>query len=418
MMRAIPHRANAAYYAHHITLVNVGTEDVAELLVHPERERLLVEAYLRDSYGTEELLEGVRTERDPDVARADQLRRRAAELPEGSERENLLRAADTLEALAQGRMREVPGQPVSYGIGDDAFKELFEYVKLRGTCRLSGIPEARESAERLRPGRGAMFDLVQLAYRDARIAEIKLVADFPIVTAVFGYTRVGFDPESSLGDAKVQTTFNAFPSLRMSRESLVDRVPIFVNVADTEALFVRLDPIELVRLVGRRLPGVVNEVPSSEREARLWLLRNVGSVDRFVTPAGMTPITRTVFGLVHTLSHFIIRAAALLGGIDRTGLGEYLFPRMGAFVVFNANTVFNLGGLTTLFEESLLELIESATSDPLARECVYDPVCSEHWNGSCHACTHLGEMACAFFNRGMSRAYVFGSGTMPGVWSP
>ncbi len=418
MMRAIPHRANAAYYAHHITLVNVGTEDVADLLVHPERERLLVEAYLRDSYGTEELLEGVRTERDPDLARADQLRRRAAELPDGPERVNLLRAAETLEALAQGRTREARREPVTYGIGEEAFKELFEYVKLRGTCRLSGIREARETAERLRPGRGAVFDLVELAYREAKISDVKLVADFPVVTAVFGYTRVGFDPESSLGDAEVRTTFNAFPSLRMSRETLVDRVPIFVNVAETEALFVRLDPVELVRWLDRRLPGAVGEVPKSEREARLWLLRNVGSVDRFVTPAGMTPVTRAVFGVTHTLSHLFIRAAALLGGIDRTGLGEYLFPRIGAFVVFNTNTVFNLGGLTTLFEESLLELIETATSDPLARECVYDPVCSEHWNGSCHACAHLGEMACSFFNRGMSRSYVFGAGALPGVWTP
>lgn len=418
MMRAIPHRANAAYYAHHITLVNVDYEDVAELRDHPDRERLLVEAYLRDSYATEELLEGVRTERDPDLVRADQLRRRAAELPDEPDRARLLQAAETLEALAQGRKAEVPKESATYGIGEGAFKELFEHVKLRGTCRLSGIREAREAAERLRPGRGAMFDLVELAYREAKISEIKLVSDFPIVTAVFGYTRVGFDPESVLGDTEVRTTFNAFPSLRMSREVLVDKVPVFLNVAETEALFIRLDPVELVGWLGRRLPEYVREVPRTEREARLWLLQNVGEVDRFVTRAGMTPITRAVFGVAHTMSHVFIRATALLGGIERTGLGEYLFPRIGGFLVFNANTIFNLGGLTTLFEESLLELVETATLDPLARECVYDPVCSEHWDGSCHACTHLGEMACSFFNRGMSRSYVYGSGPVPGLWTP
>lgn len=417
MMRAIPHRANAAYYAHHVTLVNVDTEDVAELLAHRDRERLLIDAYLRDSYNTAELLEGVRTEQDPDVARADQLRRRAAELSDALERETLLKAAETLEALAQRPRPLAPSETVDSGIGDEPFNELFEYVKLRASCRITGIREARDAAERLRSGRGAAFDAVEGEYRRAKISEVKLVADFPIVTAVFGYTRVGFDPESALGDAEVKTTFNGFPSLRMSRDAFLDKVPIFVNIAETEALLVRLDPVEVVRWVADRVPGAIASLPGSEAEARLWLLRNVGNVDRFVTPAHMTPVTRAVFGVTHTLCHLVIRAASLLGGIERTGLGEYLFPRIPAFVVFNANTVFNLGGLTTLFEESLLELIETATSDPLARECVYDPVCSEHWDGSCHACTHLGEMACAFFNRGMSRSYVFGSDAGTGIWT-
>jgi hypothetical protein len=87
---------------------------------------------------------------------------------------------------------------------------------------------------------------------------------------------------------------------------------------------------------------------------------------------------------------------------------------MGAMVIYNSNTVFNLGGVTTLFEEELELLLENVRSNPLARECVYDPVCSDHLNSSCHACTHLGEMSCSFFNRGMSREYLFGP---KGFWS-
>lgn len=417
MMRAIPHRANAAYYAHHITLLNVDTQDVAELLNHPERERILVEAYLRDSYSTEELLQGVRTDRDPDLVKADDLRRRASAMPEGAGRDSLLQAAETLEALVRGPTSTTLPGSTPYGLGEDAFKDLFEYVKLRGTCRITGIREAREAVELVRPGQGAMFDLVEQTYRDFKIAEVKLVQNFPIFTAVFGYTRVGFEPESALGETKIRTTFNAFPSLRMSKESLVDRVPIFINKTETEALLIRLDPIQLVEWINRRLPGSVTAIPKDERDARLWLLRNVGGVDRFVTQTGMSEVTKAVFGVIHTLSHVFIRAAALLGGIERTGLGEYLFPRLGALLVYNANTVFNLGGLTTLFEDSLLQLVETGTSDPLARECVYDPVCSEHWGGSCHACTHVGEMACSFFNRGMSRSNVYGSGMLPGIWT-
>ena len=59
LMRPIPHRANAAYYAHHITKVNVSREDVQPLQEHPEKERILVQAYLEGFYETEDLLRGI-----------------------------------------------------------------------------------------------------------------------------------------------------------------------------------------------------------------------------------------------------------------------------------------------------------------------------------------------------------------------
>ena len=100
MMRAIPHRANAAYYSHHITKVNVGTEDLRNLLIHPERERILVESYLRDSYTTAELLEGVSVGKDPQESMAQQIRQMAAGLPDGPDRRKYLEAAETMERLA------------------------------------------------------------------------------------------------------------------------------------------------------------------------------------------------------------------------------------------------------------------------------------------------------------------------------
>jgi hypothetical protein len=41
------------------------------------------------------------------------------------------------------------------------------------------------------------------------------------------------------------------------------------------------------------------------------------------------------------------------------------------------------------------------------RRCVYDPVCYER-EGGCHACTHLAETSCRFFNLNLSRAFLFG----------
>jgi hypothetical protein len=407
-MRPIPHRANAAFYTHHVTRVNVGKGEVDELLHRPDGEQILVDAYLKDSYAIDAMLDertGAGT-----LPLSVQMRRKAMETPEGEERKRLLEMADWMEQQEAKEKQGAAKQPVRYGVGNNALKELFEYVKLRGTSKFSTISDIRAEVERRQPGNGRKFDLIEREYVSAGFEEIKLVADFPIVTSVFGYTRVSVDPVTTTGE---KTTFRHFPTFQYSSQSVHDKIPIFVRAAETEALFVRLDPMRLVCWAEECRPGTVRDLPKDNREARLWLLRNVGEVDRFVTPKDLDPATRLLFGIVHTVSHMFIRAAASLAGIDRTGLGEYLFPRMGAFVVYNSNTVYNLGGLTTLFEEELRELLNKTRFDPLAKSCVYDPVCSEHHESSCHACTHLGEMACAFFNRGMSREFLYGA---DGFW--
>jgi hypothetical protein len=405
IMRPIPHRANAAYYSHHITRVNVSRQDVQVLLDHPEKKRILVDAYLNNVYRTEDLLRGVTG--DSGGSDADRMRRRAAALPEGPEKQKLLEAAMVLAALDL-RSGSAVESAAAHELSDAATEELFDYVKLRGACNISGLDDVRRTVEQKRPGMGRMFDRIQQEHQLAGLSEIALITDFPIATTVFGYTRVSPDPETAIGDRRIHTTFRRFPTFRMSGDSLQDKIPVFCRVAETEGLLVRIDPVRLLAWVDRMCPGSIGEVPADESEAKLRLLGCVGDVDRFVTPAGMSEITRTIFGLVHTASHALIRAAASLAGVERAGFGEYLFPRIGTFVIYNANTEFNLGGLTTLFEEELEILLARARYDPLARECVYDPVCREQHHSSCHACTHLGEMACAYFNRAMSRQFLFG----------
>ncbi|RAQ94075.1 hypothetical protein A4R35_00925 [Thermogemmatispora tikiterensis] len=39
--------------------------------------------------------------------------------------------------------------------------------------------------------------------------------------------------------------------------------------------------------------------------------------------------------------------------------------------------------------------------------CIDDPVCLEE-TGACHACMHISEMSCEYFNRNLHRKYLFG----------
>jgi hypothetical protein len=412
LMRPIPHRANAAYYAHHITKVNVSREDVQPLQDHPQKERILVDAYLESYYKTEDLLRGI-VGKERSATLSEQTLRKAQKMPEGPEKEKWLDMARTMKAMEEIDFKTETEKQVPLGITDESLDELFDYIKLRGTCQIKTLKILKNEMDRKFPGRGRLFDKVQREHLEAGIREISLVEDFPVITAVFGYTRVSAEPELRIGDRTIKTRFRRFPTFRMSSEKLQDRIPIFTRVSKTEGLLVCLDPVSILKWLKKRIVGGINDIPTDEKTARIWLLRNVGNVDRFVTAKGMSEITRHVFGLVHTLSHMFVRAAASRAGVDRTGFSEYLFPHIGAFVVYNANTEYNLGGITTLFEEELDILLNKVRYDPLARECMYDPICLEQMNGSCHACTHLGEMACGFFNRGMRRDYVFGS---TGYW--
>jgi hypothetical protein len=114
---------------------------------------------------------------------------------------------------------------------------------------------------------------------------------------------------------------------------------------------------------------------------------------------------RMVFGLLHTFSHLSMRQAALLCGLESTSLSEYVLPKALSFALYcNHRFGATIGALTALFEQSLSEWMNSIRE---TRRCVYDPVCRDR-SGNCHACTHLAETSCRFFNLNLSRAFLFG----------
>ena len=117
------------------------------------------------------------------------------------------------------------------------------------------------------------------------------------------------------------------------------------------------------------------------------------------------PEARLVFGLIHSFSHLCVRQAALLCGLDATSLSEYIFPRTLAFALYcNHRFGATIGALTALYEQSLAEWLNAVRS---VRRCVYDPVCYDR-EGNCHACSHLAETSCRFFNLNLNRAFLFG----------
>ena len=95
----------------------------------------------------------------------------------------------------------------------------------------------------------------------------------------------------------------------------------------------------------------------------------------------------------------------MLCGLDHTSLSEYVLPRTLTVALYcNHRFGATIGALSALFEQSLSEWLNAVQE---TRRCVYDPVCRDR-TANCHACTHLPETSCRFFNLNLSRAFLFG----------
>jgi hypothetical protein len=240
---------------------------------------------------------------------------------------------------------------------------------------------------------------------------IRLTSDFPILTAVYGYSRTYENPDTG-----------EYPRLRAFPQK-EDGVPIYATKTSTEAALFRLDPLQVARwlaennLLHREEKAEETDSPKSElgqsinpdtldrTEARALLYNIISSVEPYDDISEYDGPTKYLHGLLHTISHELLKEAALLSGIERTSLAEFLFPETLTIAIYSNQTEsFTIGGLYTLVERNLEDWLASAVDE--TKHCLYDPVCAEQ-GGTCHACTHISEIGCQHFNQNLSRGYLF-----------
>jgi len=230
--------------------------------------------------------------------------------------------------------------------------------------------------------------------RQVGMSSLSLADDFPILTVTYGYSRAEYAPN--------QCRLNPFPPEREHG----GKFPIYVDKVQADALLLSLNPYRVHDWLERNGYGLSLPAGSNADLAlRAHFVELFDDVPLRETLSNDRPEARLVFGLLHTLSHICIRQAALLCGLEKTSLAEYVLPRTLTFAVYcNHRGGATIGALTALFEQSLNEWLNNVLN---ARRCVYDPVCQDHEN-SCHACTHLPETSCRFFNLNLGRAFLFG----------
>jgi hypothetical protein len=226
------------------------------------------------------------------------------------------------------------------------------------------------------------------------ITSLHLMDNFPIILASYGFSRLEYSPNDC--------QLNPFPPDREQG----GRYPIYVDKVQADAIAFQLSHLKVINWL--RINGFEITLPNGSNgicSAKGYFVQIFHNVNVYEKLFGDQPIPRLVMGLIHTFSHLAIRHAALLCGLDKTSISEYVVPRTLSFSLYcNHRFGATIGALTALFEQSPDEWLDQIDTE---RRCVYDPVCQTK-GGNCHSCTHLAETSCKFFNLNLGRIYLFG----------
>jgi hypothetical protein len=221
----------------------------------------------------------------------------------------------------------------------------------------------------------------------AGLESVDLVDRFPVLRGVFGYSRDASSPQSRL------VTF------RGKRGAF----RVYADRTETEALFLKLDPILVSAWLHRR--GLISSSPTTPAAARLAILA-AADIPQRGDEVTQETVGSAVLTLLHSFTHRLIRTAAVYAGIDRDALSEYLVPRhLAAFVYAGSRGDFVLGGLQAVFENDLDDLLDAMVASET--RCPLDPGC-QRGAGACPACLHLGEPSCGYYNRFLDRRTLTG----------
>lgn len=226
------------------------------------------------------------------------------------------------------------------------------------------------------------------ALRTAGLCAVDLIDRFPVLMGHFGYTRGDHEPGKGW--------------LVPYKGRHGQGYKVYADIAETEALFVRLEPMKVAKWLadaGHPLTEWHNE--RTARSAILDAARVPSSTDDRDESVGSA-----LLELIHSYAHRFLRISTAHAGIDRNALSELLVPlHLGFFIYAAARGDFVLGGLQAVFETELHRLLDAIVYDE--HRCALDPGCSDA-GAACMACLHVGEPSCRYFNRYLSRLTLFG----------
>ena len=237
------------------------------------------------------------------------------------------------------------------------------------------------------------------AVNQAKFSYVQASGKVPFISAVYGYSR----KHNEVG--KEDTKLCAFVKEKATKSN------IYATKMETEGVLFEIDRRAILKWL--QANNVINSSEyyedMSDDEVKAWFLQNCD--DSVVSPFGEIDEAihyrfAWVFKLMHSISHELIRQAAVISGLDKSSLSEYLFTGIPAIFIYCQNAQgFNLGAMFSAMEAQLDYWINSSREE--IYQCIFDPVCREE-EGACAGCLFLNDISCHYMNKHLDRRLLTG----------
>ncbi len=244
------------------------------------------------------------------------------------------------------------------------------------------------------------------------ISNMQVSCGIQIVNCTYGYSRKVADPKKS-NNKNCRLKLNAYDRSKDGTANLV-----YGSKLDTEGILFEISQRKIIEWLFAN--GIIREeqLPDLEDEVSVkkWFAEYVHSdvISMFGSVDEGELITKSVFGLLHSMSHAFIKTAGELSGLSGNSLTEMIIVETASiFIYAQSSQGITLGALSGMVESNYAFFLKKAYEE--TRSCVFDPICTERDDTACSACLVIPEISCNHFNSELGRKYLY---SIDGVQTP
>lgn len=244
------------------------------------------------------------------------------------------------------------------------------------------------------------------------IANMQVSCDIQIINCTYGYSRRVADPKNST-NKNCRLKLNAYDRTRDGTANLVYGAKL-----DTEGILFEISQRKIVEWLYENNIISEEQLPDLDDDisVKKWFAQYVHSdvISMFGEIDNSEKITKNVFALLHSMSHAFMNSAGELSGLSGNSLTEIILVETASiFIYAQTSQGIPLGALSGMAESNYAYFLKKAFDE--ARNCVFDPICTERDDTACSACLIIPEISCNHFNAELGRKYLY---SIDGVDNP
>ena len=244
------------------------------------------------------------------------------------------------------------------------------------------------------------------------IANMQVSCDIQIINCTYGYSRRVADPKNST-NKNCRLKLNAYDRTRDGTANLVYGAKL-----DTEGILFEISQRKIVEWLYENNIISEEQLPDLDDDisVKKWFAQYVHSdvISMFGEIDDSEKITKNVFALLHSMSHAFMNSAGELSGLSGNSLTEIILVETASiFIYAQTSQGIPLGALSGMAESNYAYFLKKAFDE--AKNCVFDPICTERDDTACSACLIIPEISCNHFNAELGRKYLY---SIDGVDNP